>query len=133
MAAAARGALATESGQHASALMSTGAGPSVGRVGSLAPGSGRRKPPPALESQSVAPKSAVMCRRYASFLPAVALIDGVLEFYGPDDSRWGQTRFEDEDGRYCLVGAMRRVRKERGIRSDKLANFIRMIERRATG
>ena len=62
---------------------------------------------------------------------AVALIDGVLELYGPDGASWTQNHLDDGEEHHCLVGAMRIVRKERGIRRDQLGRFVTKIQRRA--
>jgi hypothetical protein len=59
----------------------------------------------------------------------VALIDAVSDFFA-DEQRWTQGVFHDGEGRRCLAGAMRHVRRTSGISGDRMRAFIYAAQRR---
>jgi hypothetical protein len=63
----------------------------------------------------------------------IALIDAMLEFFGPEGQRWTRYANDSGHGQHCLLGAMRRVRRRQGIKSDQLHHTLKRIERRVIG
>lgn len=61
--------------------------------------------------------------------PTVALIDAVSAYFA-DDGRWTQRVLHDGNGRRCLAGAMRHVRRTTGITKDRMRFFIYAAQRR---
>jgi hypothetical protein len=59
----------------------------------------------------------------------VALIDAVSDYFAGND-RWTQGMFHDGDGRRCLAGAMRHVRRTSRISGDRMRDFIYAAQRR---
>jgi hypothetical protein len=52
----------------------------------------------------------------AKAVEAVCMLDAVLELFGPAGERWMRGRYHDpKQGRFCLVGAMNYLQRERRI------------------
>jgi hypothetical protein len=62
------------------------------------------------------------CRRWKR--QAVQVLDLLLEYFGERGERWARHRYDDGDGRRCLVGALSYLRCKHRIPSENAECFL---------
>ena len=55
---------------------------------------------------------------------AVQVLDLLLEYYGEQGERWTRDRYDDGDGRRCLVGALSYLRGKHRVPSESAECFL---------
>jgi hypothetical protein len=55
---------------------------------------------------------------------AVQLLDLLLEYFGEQGERWTRDRYDDGDGRRCLVGALHYLRCQHRVSSERAECFL---------